>query len=122
MRRRRVEPSYSADVYYSVEHALGEGPEDWTEEELARIHWKSTLERQQAERHRRLGAPTLQEALQQYFTPDFASEILNGKKDGELERIEDWIAYVRRQKNLTTPAGFLRTRIESGEIPPSTSS
>jgi len=43
---------------------------------------------------------------------------LKDKPASELERIEDWVAYVRRQKNLTNPAGFLRTSIESGEIAP----
>ena len=119
--RRRSEPSYRAEVYYSVEHALGEGPEDWTEQELTKIKRKAALEWELAGQHRRLGAFTLEEALEQYFTPQFTAELLTDKAHDELERIEGWVAYVRRQKNLTTPAGFLRTKIESGETPPRTS-
>jgi len=121
LRRRRSEPSYRANVYFSVEDALGEGPDDWTEEELARIKRKSILERQLAQRYRKWGAFTLEGALQQYFTPEFTVELLTHRDSQELQRIENWVAYVRCQKNLTSPAGFLRTKIESGEAPPALS-
>lgn len=118
LERRQSNPLYRAEIYYSVEHALGEGGDDWTEEELGKIRWKATLERQLAERYGRLGAFSLEEALRHYFTPGFTTEILQGKPESEMERIEAWIAYVREQQNLHNPAGFLRTKIESGETPP----
>jgi len=118
LRRQRSDPFYEAEIYYSVEHALGEGPDDWTDEELARIRRKQALERKLGERYARLGAFALEEALQQYFSPEFTAEILKDKPASELERIESWVTYVRRQKNLTNPAGFLRTSIQSGEMPP----
>ena len=119
LRRRHSDPFYEAEIYYSVDHALGEGPDDWTDEELARIRCKQALERKLGERYARLGAFALDEALQQYFSPQFTIEVLKDKPASELERIEDWVAYVRQQKNLTNPAGFLRTSIQSGEMPPS---
>ena len=116
--RRRSEPSYRAEVYYSVQQALGEGPEDWTEQELAKIKRRAALERELAQQYGRLGAFTLEEALHGYFTPQFAAELLRDKPDEEIQRIEDWVAYVRCQNNLTNAAGFLRTKIESAEPPP----
>jgi len=118
LRRQRSEPFYKADICYAVGHALGEDPDDWTDEELSRIRRKQTLERELRERYQRIGAFTLEEALQHYFSPEFTARILKDRPPSELKRIEDWIAYVRQQKNLTNPAGFLRTSIESGETAP----
>jgi len=118
LRRQRIDPSYRAEVYYSVEHALGEGPDDWTEEELTRIRRAQAIERELRRRYERIGAFTLEEALCRYFTRRFTAHVLRGKPPSERERIEGWIAYVRRQRNLTNPAGFLRTVIESGEAAP----
>ena len=118
LRQRHLNPAYELEIYYSVEHALGEGPDDWTDVELSKIRRKRAIEQELEERYERVGAFTLEDALQQYFSPQFAAQILADKPASELERIEDWIAYVRRQKNLTNPAGFLRTSIESGETAP----
>jgi len=118
LRRQRIDPSYRADVYYSVEHALGEGPDDWTEQELARIRRAQAVERELRERYERIGAFTLEEALGRYFASGLVVRMLEDRTSSERKRIEAWVAYVRRQRNLTNPAGFLRTVIESGEAAP----
>ncbi len=118
LRQQRINPSYRAEVYYSIEHALGEGPDDWTEEELARMRQAQAVERELRRRYKRIGAFTLEEALSRFFTRQFVDSLMRDKPPSEHERIEGWIAYVRRQGNLTNPAGFLRTVIESGESPP----
>lgn len=106
------------ECYYSVAHALGEGGEEWTEEEEARIERMARLERELQGRYERLGAFSLEEALQRYFSPQFTAQILEGKGAEELERIEGWVAYTRSAKGLVNPGGFLRTKIESDEEPP----
>lgn len=106
------------DCFYSVPHALGEGSDDWLPEEQARIERLRRLERELGTRYERLGAPTLEEALQQYFSAQLAAEFLAGRDPAGRERIENWVAYTRRAKRLDNPAGFLRSRIESAEEPP----
>jgi hypothetical protein len=117
-----------------VAHALGEGGEEWTEEEEARIERMTRLERELRRRYELLGGFSLEDALQQYFSPQFTARILEGKgpalsrspewSEGaaegtkELERIEGWVAYTRSAKGLINPGGFLRTKIESDEEPP----
>ena len=106
------------ECYYSVAHALGEGGEEWTEEEEARIERITRLERELQRRYELLGDFSLEEALHQYFSPQFTARILDGKGTEELERIEGWVAYTRSAKGLINPGGFLRTKIESDEEPP----
>jgi hypothetical protein len=106
------------DCFYSVQHALGEGGDDWLPEEQERIDRLRGLERKLGARYKRLGAPTLEEALQQYFSAQLAAEFLADRDLTERERIENWVAYTRRAKRLDNPAGFLRSRIESTEEPP----
>jgi len=107
-------------VYYSVEHALGEGGDEWTEEELSKIGERERLEGELGERYNRLGAFSLEEALGQYFSPQFTARILEGRSPADLERIEGWVVYTRRAEGLKSPSGFLRSRIESDEQPPQT--
>jgi hypothetical protein len=101
-----------------VAHALGEGGEEWTEEEEARIERMTRLERELQRRYELLGGFSLEDALQQYFSPQFTARILDGQGTEELERIEGWVAYTRSAKGLINPGGFLRTKIESDEEPP----
>lgn len=106
------------DCFYSVQHALGEGGDDWLPEEQERIDRLRGLERGLGARYELLGAPTLEEALQQYFSARLATDFLADKDQAERERIENWVAYTRKAKGLENPAGFLRSRIESAEEPP----
>ena len=106
------------DCFYSVQHALGEGGDDWLPEEQERIDRLRGLERDIGARYERLGAPTLEEALQQYFSARLAANFLADEDPAERERIENWVAYTRKAKGLENPAGFLRSRIESTEEPP----
>jgi hypothetical protein len=110
------------ECFFSVAHALGEAPaEDWLPEEEARLTLLSRLERELSEQYRQLGAFSLEEALRQYFSPDLAASFVTEQPDEELERIRQWLIYTRRAKGLKNPAGFLRTRLESGELPPDSS-
>lgn len=106
------------DCFYSVQHALGEGGDDWLPEEQERIDHLRGLERDLGARYERLGAPTLEEALQQYFSARLAADFLADIDPAERERIENWVAYTRKAKGLENPAGFLRSRIESAEAAP----
>jgi hypothetical protein len=107
------------ECFFSVAHALGEGPvKDWLPEEEARLILLNRLERDLGELYRQLGAFSLVEALRQYFSPDLAANFVTDQPDEELERIREWLIYTRRAKGLKNPAGFLRTRLESGELPP----
>ncbi len=106
------------ECYYSVQHALGEGGDDWLPEEQERIDCMRKLERDLGARYERLGAPTLEEALQQYFSARLAAEFLAEKGPAERERIENWVTYTRKARGLENPAGFLRSRIESTEEAP----
>jgi len=106
------------ECFYSVQHALGVGGDDWLPEEQERIDRLRALERDLGDRYKRLGAPALEEALQQYFSARLAAEFLAGSDPAERERIEDWVAYTRQAKGLENPAGFLRSRIESTEEAP----
>lgn len=103
------------EVYYSVEHALGRGGDEWTEEERQKIQKRNELERKLGERFNRLGGFSLEEALQQYFSPELTTRFLAGQAEGELGRIEGWVTYTRQAEGLTNPGGFLRSKIESGE-------
>ena len=106
------------DCFYSVQHALGEGGDDWLPEEQERRDLLRRLERDLSARYERLGAPTLEEALQQYFSAQLAARFLADKDPAERKRIENWVAYTRKARGLENPAGFLRSRIESTEEPP----
>lgn len=106
------------ECFYSVSHALGEGPEDWLPDEKARLERQQRLAQTLGERYLRLGAFSLEEALQRYFTPQLAAQLLAGKSPAERDQIAAWVAYTRRASGLTNAAGFLRSRIEGGEQPP----
>ena len=104
--------------FYSVAHALGEDGEDWLPEEQERMHQMEYLERHLSTQYHHLGAFSLEEALQQYFSPQLTTDLLKDRSEAEQARITDWIAYTRQATGLNHPAGFLRSRIESGEFPP----
>ncbi len=109
---------YRREVYYSVEHALGQDSDNWTEEEGRKIGKRNKLEQELGERFNRLGAFSLEEALHQYFSPELRTRFLAGQPEAELRRIEGWVAYTRKANGLTNPGGFLRSKIESSEQPP----
>jgi len=111
-------PGTRTECFYSVQHALGESPQDRPPEEQARIDRMERLEQELSQRYAYLKAFSLEEALQRYFSSDLVTQFLADKSEAEHARIAGWVAYVRRQKNLVNPAGFLRTKIESGETPP----
>lgn len=115
-------PGSRTECFYSVQHALGEGPEDWLPEEQARKDRMERLEQELSQRYAYLRAFSLEEALQRHFSSDLVAQFLADKSEAEHARIAGWVAYVRRQKNLVNPAGFLRTKIESGETPPNSDS
>lgn len=106
------------ECFYSVVDALGEGPADWLPEEQERIHLQRRLERELGEQYRQLGAFSLEEALRHYFNPDLAAKFINDASEAELDRIRGWIVYTRQATTLKNPGGFLRSRLESGELPP----
>ena len=106
------------EVFYSVADALGEGGDEWQPDEMARIELRKRLERDLGVCLGRLGAFSLVEALQAYFSPDLSQRFLTGKPEAELRRIAGWLAYTRRTTSLKSPSGFLRSKIESREEPP----
>jgi hypothetical protein len=56
--------------------------------------------------------------LRQYLSPELTANFLTGKSDEELHSIREWVNYTRQAKGLKNPAGFLRSRLESGEFAP----
>ena len=107
------------ECFFSVAHALGEGPaEDWLPEEEARLALMNRLERELSERYRQLGAFSLEEGLRQYFSPDLAASFMADQAEAEQQRVQAWLIYTRQAKSLKNPAGFLRSRLESDEFPP----
>lgn len=114
----RLTDQSRTECFFSVQDALGEGPDDWLPEEQERIHQMRRLEQELGEQYRQLGAFSLEEALRRYFNPDLVAKFLAGKPEAELQRIRGWVAYTRQATTLKNPGGFLRTRLESGEMPP----
>jgi len=116
------ETSYGVPVhtecYFSPDHFLGV-PGDWTpDEERRQERCKARYEDLRAT-FRDVGAFSLEDALAHYFTDDLVARYIDAPDD-ERRRIARWIAYVRGEagEGITNPAGFLRTRIESGHWPP----
>jgi hypothetical protein len=111
----------STDTYYSADQFLGKGGEQWTAEEERKRSFHSAVRRQLEETYRAIGSFTLSEALGQYFTDDLIAAFMSmyGGPD-EAERIHCWLVYVRSQagQGIDNAAGFLRSRIESGQWAP----
>jgi hypothetical protein len=107
------------EAYFSPDHFLGRGGEEWTPEERRKHEAFVRLRRDLAELHRDIGAVTLDEALAQYFTADLV-ERFSSDDPVELQRVRGWLRYVRvdSAKSLLNPAGFLRSRLESDQWPP----
>jgi hypothetical protein len=106
------------ECYYSIDHALGDESEEWQPAELARIEAMEKLEQDLSSTYQRLAAFSLEEALTHYFEPKLVKTMITGISTEEVARLENWVAYTRRTKGLKNPAGFLRSRIENGEMPP----
>ncbi len=108
----------STEPYYSTAHFCGTNEEAWTVEERARIARHGSLRQEVEALHREIGACSLEEALAGYFTADL---ILRYAMDEPRERgrVQGWLCYVASAGgSLTNPAGFLRTRLASGQWPP----
>jgi hypothetical protein len=110
--------AFRQEVFYSVAHALGERGDEWSAAEARKIRRRERLEQELGERFNRLGAFSVEEALATYFTPDLVRQFLAEADDAEYHRIEAWIAHTRQAQRLKNPAGFLRSKIERGEVAP----
>lgn len=106
------------ECFYSVLDALGEGPEDWLPAEQERIQHMRRLEEELGDIYRHLGAFSLEEALRRYFNPELIAKLLADPSEAELARIQGWVVYTRQATTLKNPGGFLRSRLESTELPP----
>jgi len=113
---------WRTDCFYSVQDALGEGPEDWLPDERTRLEQMRRLEQELSAQYQDLGGFNLGEALGQYFKPSLAARFLEAAQDNPTEqaRIQAWVSYTRHAKGLKNPAGFLRTSLESDEFPAAT--
>ncbi len=109
----------ATDCYYSAEQFLGQGGDDWTDAEERRRSYHGALRRELEATFHALGAFSVAAALGAYFSADLALQYATGDAEEE-QRIRGWLAYVRGEsgKSLESPAGFLRSRIESGQWPP----
>jgi hypothetical protein len=107
------------EVYYSVEHLLGEGGDEWTPDEEGRIGRHKALRAELDVLYKDIGAFSFEEALGQYFTADLVQRF-RSNDPSERQRVLGWLRHVRSDAGagLTNPAGFLRTRIESGQWSP----
>ena len=107
------------ECYYSAQHFLGLGGEDWTPEELRKREMLVSLRRELGNLHREIGAVTIEDALGLYFTADLIGRFHSDDPAG-IQRIRGWLRYVRSDagKNLQNPAGFLRSCLESDQWPP----
>lgn len=107
------------EVYYSIEHLLGEGGDEWTPDEARRIERQKALRAELETLYKDIGAFTVEEALGHYFTTDLVQRFASGNPS-ERQRVIGWLRYVRGDAgaSLTSPAGFLRTRLESGQWAP----
>ena len=117
----RLTDQRRTECYFSVQDALeDEQREEWQPDEQARLGHMARLERELSEQYLALGGFSLDEALARYFTPHLVAKFLDAAQENppEMDRLTAWIAYTRQAQGLKNPAGFLRDRLESGEIPP----
>lgn len=107
------------ETFYSTEHFLNVGGDEWTGEEERKIERHNTLRAELDALYRDIGAFTLEESLAQYFTANLVRRYASGS-DRERERVQGWLCYVRGDAatGLTNPTGFLRTRLESEQWAP----
>jgi hypothetical protein len=113
----------NTDAYYSVEHFLGIGGDDWTAEEKRKMEQRAGLRAEYEALHRDIGAFSLEEALGQYFASDLVRRFASCEAS-ERKRVFGWLRYIHGKagEGLTNPAGFLRTRLESAQWPPGSDS
>ena len=107
------------EVYYSIEHLLGEGGDEWTPDEERRIERQKAFRAELEALYREIGAFSIEQALGHYFTADLVQRFASSDAS-ERQRVFGWLRYVRSDAgaSLTSPAGFLRTRLESGQWAP----
>jgi hypothetical protein len=111
------------EAYYTVEHFLGIGGDDWTAEEKLKMQQRAVLRAEYEAIYRDIGAFSLEEALAQYFTSDLVRRYASCETS-DRKRVFGWLRYIHgvAGKALTNPAGFLRTRLESAQWPPGSDS
>ena len=109
----------STECYYSASQFLGTGGEEWTLEEERKREYHLALRREMENLYGDIGAFSIDEGLAQYFTADLVARFRSDNPD-EQQRQRRWLRYIRSEagNNLQNPAGFLRTRLESGQWPP----
>jgi hypothetical protein len=109
----------TTDCYYSANQFLGIGGEEWTSEEERKREYHLTLRQETESLYNDIGAFSIDEGLAQYFTADLVARFHSDNPD-EQHRQRGWLRYIRSEagNNLQNPAGFLRTRLESGQWPP----
>jgi len=107
------------DAYYSVAHFLDEEGQEWTPDEERKIAQHNELRAELDAIYKSIGACSLEEALAQYFTEDLVRRYVS-EDACERERVQSWLRYVHDDAgaSLTSPAGFLRTRLESTQWAP----
>lgn len=107
------------DAYYSVAHFLDEEGQEWTPDEERKIARHNELRAELDAIYKSIGACSLEEALARYFTEDLVRRYASDDAR-ERERVQGWLRYVHDDAgaSLTSPAGFLRTRLESAQWAP----
>jgi hypothetical protein len=106
-------------VRFSVDHALKIGGTEWTPEERERIGKMDAAERRLGAVFERLGGFDLADALGRYFSTNLAQQYAART---DTERVEAWLVYTRRQEEkLKNPPGFLRSKLDGNEYPPTNS-
>lgn len=105
--------------FYSAEHLLGVGGDDWTPAEERKRAMHGVLRREMENLYKDIGAFSLDDALGAYFTAAVVARYYSDEP-GEQQRLRGWLRYVRGAagQGLENPAGFLRSQIESGQWPP----
>jgi hypothetical protein len=107
------------ECYYSAEHFLGIGGQEWTPQEEGKYGYHMALRRDLDALYRDIGACSLDDALAEYFTPDLVARF-HSTDPVEMQRQRSWLRYIRSEagRNLQNPGGFLRRRLEGAQWPP----
>jgi len=107
------------ECFYSADQFLGIGGETWSPDEERRQAYHAALRRDLDAFYREIGAFSIAEALAAYFTDDLVHRF-DSDDPAEQQRMRGWLRYVRGDsgRGLENPAGFLRSKLESGQQPP----
>jgi hypothetical protein len=109
----------ATECYYSADQYLGIGGDEWMPDEERKRAYHLTLRREMETLCQDIGACTIDEGLAQYFSADLIAQFHSDDPD-EQQRQRGWMRYIRGKAgdNLQNPAGFLRSRLQSGLWPP----